>query len=77
MSSVSKFRGTVGDIEIDGDEQIINALIPQIEFSKCVIDLKTLTQAQATFSFKFAKYSEVPMNIAEKVIAAYKASQGE
>src|SRR5699024_4699673 len=58
MSSVSKFRGTVGDIEIDGDEQIINALIPQIEFSKCVIDLKTLTQAQATFSFKFAKYSE-------------------
>lgn len=77
MSSVSKYRGTVGDIEIDGDDQIVNALIPQIEFSKCVIDLKTLTQAQASFKFEFAKYAEVPMMIAEKVIASYKTSQGE
>lgn len=77
MSSVSKYRGTVGDIELDGDEQIIHVLIPQIEFSKCAIDLKTLTQAQASFEFQFAKYAEVPAMIAEKVISAYKASQGE
>ena len=41
------------------------------------MELKTLTQAQATFTSKFARYAEVPMQTAEKVIAAYKASLGE
>ena len=77
MSSISKFRGTVGEMESVDDEQIVSAFIPQIEFSKCVIELKTLTQAQATFTSKFARYAEVPMQTAEKVIAAYKASLGE
>jgi len=77
MSSISKYRGTVGEMESVDDEQIISALIPQIEFSKCVIELKTLTQAQASFTSKFARYAEVPAMTAEKVIAAYKASLGE
>lgn len=77
MSNVSKNRGSVGDMESVDDEQIIAVEIPQIEFSKMVVELKTLTQAQASFSFKFLKYSEVPMLAAEKVIAAYKAAQEE
>ncbi len=77
MSSISKFRGTVGEMESVDDEQIISAFIPQIEFSKCVIDLKTLTQAQASFTSSFARYAEVPLATAEKVIAAYKANQSE
>ncbi len=77
MSSISKFRGAVGEMQSVDDEQIINATIPQIEFSKCVIELKTLTQAQASFTSSFARYAEVPLMTAEKIIAAYKASQGE
>ena len=50
MSSVSKYRGTVGEMESVDDEQIIRASIPQVEFTKCVIELKTLTQAQAQFT---------------------------
>lgn len=77
MSSVSKYRGTVGEMESVDDEQIIRASIPQVEFTKCVIELKTLTQAQAQFTSKFARYAEVPMMTAEKIIAAYKATVNE
>ena len=76
MSSVSKYRGTVGEMESNDDEQVIYATIPQIEFSKCIVELKTLTQAQAQFTSKFARYAEVPAMTAEKVIAAYKSSTG-
>ena len=77
MSSVSKYRGTVGEMESVEDEQIIRASIPQVEFTKCVIELKTLTQAQAQFTSQFARYSEVPAMTAEKIINAYKASLNE
>lgn len=77
MSSVSKYRGTVGEMESVDEEQIIRASIPQVEFTKCVIELKTLTQAQAQFTSKFARYAEVPMMTAEKIIAAYKATVNE
>lgn len=77
MSSVSKYRGTVGEMESVDDEQIIRASIPQVEFTKCVIELKTLTQAQAQFTSKFARYAEVPTMTAEKIIAAYKATVNE
>lgn len=77
MSSVSKYRGTVGEMESVDDEQIIRASIPQVEFTKCVIELKTLTQAQAQFTSKFSRYAEVPMMTAEKIIAAYKATVNE
>ena len=39
------------------------------------IDLKSITQGRGKFTMKFAKYEEVPANIAEKVIAAAKAEK--
>ena len=75
MSNVSKHRGMVGEFSVEGENQVITAEIPQIELSKCVVELKTLTQAQADVSHEFLKYSEVPRDAAEKIVAEYKASQ--
>lgn len=75
MSNVSKHRGMVGEFSVEGENQVITAEIPQIELSKCVIELKTLTQAQADVSHEFLRYAEVPREHAEKIIAEYKASQ--
>lgn len=75
MSNISKHRGMVGEFSVEGDNQVITADIPQIELSKCVIELKTLTQAQADITHSFLRYSEVPRDAAEKIIAEYKASQ--
>ena len=75
MSSVSKHRGLVGEFSVEGDNQVITSEIPQIELSKCVVELKTLTQAQADITHEPLKYAEVPRDQAEKIIAEYKASQ--
>ena len=75
MSNVSKHRGLVGEFSVNGENQVITAEIPQIELSKCVVELKTLTQAQADVVHEFLRYAEVPREQAEKIIAEYKASQ--
>lgn len=74
MSNISKHRGLVGEFSVEGDNQIISAEMPQIELSKCVVELKTLTQAQADITHAFLKYAEVPREQSEKIIAEYKAS---
>ena len=75
MSNISKHRGMVGEFSVEGDNQVITSEIPQIELSKCVIELKTLTQAQADITHSFLRYAEVPRDAAEKIVAEYKASQ--
>ncbi len=75
MSNISKHRGLVGEFSVEGDNQVITSEIPQIELSKCVVELKTLTQAQADITHEFLRYAEVPHELAEKIIAEYKASQ--
>ena len=75
MSNISKHRGMVGEFSVDGDNQVITSEIPQIELSGCVVELKTLTQAQADITHEFLRYAEVPRDQAEKIIAEYKASQ--
>lgn len=74
MSNISKHRGLVGEFSVEGDNQVITSEIPQIELSKCVVELKTLTQAQADITHEFLRYAEVPHELADKIIAEYKAS---
>lgn len=75
MSNISKNRGMVGEISVHEDTQIIECELPQIEFSKCALDLKTLTQAQTEITHEFLRYAEVPRDAAEKIIADYQKAQ--
>ena len=75
MSSISKHRGMVGEFSVEGENQVITSEIPQIELSNCVVELKTLTQAQADVTHEFLRYAEVPRDQAEKIVAEYKAAQ--
>ncbi len=70
MGDLSKRRGIIMGIEPVGEEQYITAEVPQSELSKYIIDLKTMTQAQATFTMKFIRYDEVPSNLVDKIIQA-------
>lgn len=75
MSNISKHRGMVGEFSVEGENQVITSEIPQIELSKCVIELNTLTQAQADITHEFLRYAEVPRDQADKIVAEYKAAQ--
>ena len=41
------------------------------------IVLRALTQGRGYFSFEFVRYEEVPSAIAQKLIDAYKAANGD
>ena len=69
MGDLSKRRGLIMGTEPVGEESYITAEVPQVELAKYIIDLKTMTQAQATFTMKFIRYSEVPNHLVDKIIA--------
>ncbi len=68
MGDLNKRRGLVMGMEPSDEDSVIVAQVPQSEILTYIIDLKTMTQAQASFTSKFLRYDEVPPMIAEKVI---------
>jgi len=75
MGDLSKRRGIIMGIDPIGEEQYITAEVPQSELGKYIIDLKTMTQAQATFTMKFVRYDEVPEMLVDKVVAENKIEE--
>jgi elongation factor G len=62
-------------MEADGDDQIINAHVPQGEVLRYSMDLRSMSQGRGTFERKFAHYEELPRDLQEKVIAAAKTAE--
>ena len=76
IGDMNKKRGKVLGMEAyKGDKQIINAQAPQGEIFKYAIDLKAMTQGQGYFEMEFARYDEVPAQIAQKIIAERNAAK--
>lgn len=75
MGDLNKRRGLITGIEPVGEEQIITADVPQNEIGKYIIDLKTMTQAQASFTMKFARFAEVPAHLVDKIIRENKVEE--
>ena len=70
MGDMNKRRGKILGMEpqVGGGQKVV-AEAPQAEMFKYAISLRSMTQARGTFSMEFARYEEVPMHIAEKIIA--------
>lgn len=70
IGDLNKKRGRVLGMEPCGKLQKITAEVPLAEMFKYATDLRSMTQARGSFSMKFARYEEVPAQIAQKVIEA-------
>ena len=69
MGDLSKRRGRVlGMSPTDDGLQEIIAEVPAAEMCKYATDLRSMTQARGSFDTEFARYEEVPENIAAKII---------
>lgn len=74
MGDMNKRRGKILGMEQQEDgSQLVMAEAPMAEMYTYAIDLKSMTQAKGSFEMEFLRYDEMPMNMAEKVIADYKA----
>ena len=76
MGDMSKRRGRIlGSEPQGGGVTMLIAEAPQAELFKYAINLRSMSQARGSFTMTFERYDEVPANIAQKIIADYKASQ--
>ncbi|MBU5425615.1 elongation factor G [Tissierella pigra] len=73
MGDMNKRRGRILGMEQQDDgSQKVTAEAPHSEMFEYAIDLRAMTQARGSFTMEFARYEEVPSNIAEKIIAESK-----
>jgi len=76
MGDMNKRRGRILGMEPQEDGyQLVIAEAPQAELFEYAIDLRSMTQARGSFRMEFARYEEVPGNIAEKIIEEAKANK--
>lgn len=68
MGDLNRRRGILQGIDDSPSGKLIHAEVPLSEMFGYATDLRSMTQGRATYSMEFAKYSEVPANIAEQII---------
>lgn len=69
MGDINKRRGKILGMEPDDKgRQVIYAEAPQSETFKYAIDLRSMTQGRGFFEMELEKYSEVPQQLASKII---------
>ncbi len=71
-------RGRVAGIEADENEpgiQVVTADVPLVGMGDYVTTLRAMTQGRGRFDYEFARYEEVPANLADKIIAEAKSRQ--
>ena len=72
MGDLNSRRGKIQGMEPSNGMQMIRAQVPMAEMFRYAIDLRSMTQGRGFFLMKFARYEEVPFQIAEKIIEAAK-----
>lgn len=78
MGEVNKRRGRVlGMSPADNGTQVVEAEVPMAEMGDFSTFIRQITQGRGSFEFSFARYEDVPANVAQKVIEKAKADMAE
>ncbi len=77
IGDLNKRRGQMQGMDSRNGAQVIKALVPLAEMFGYVTILRTLTSGRATSTMEFSHFSETPRNIADEVLAKYKAMKAE
>ncbi len=72
---INQRRGVIVDSTDENNMSVVNAEVPLSEMFGFSTILRSSTQGKAEFSMEFLKYGKVPGNIAEELIAKYKAEK--
>ena len=68
MGDLNRRRGILQGVDDSQSGKLIHAEVPLSEMFGYATDLRSMSQGRATYSMEFAKYNEVPANIAEQII---------
>ena len=62
-------RGRILGMGLEDGMQVISAEAPQVELFRYAADLRSMTGGRGSFEMEYARYEQVPANIAQKVVA--------
>ncbi len=68
VGDLNRRRGMIDGMDENPAGKIIRAAVPLAEMFGYATDLRSATQGRATFTMEFARYAEVPDNIAQGII---------
>ncbi len=68
MGDLSSRRGRIEGMNMQGNVQVINAMVPLKEMFGYSTDLRSASQGRATYSMQFDHYEDVPNSIAEEIM---------
>ena len=68
IGDLSRRRGKLAGQEPRGNALVVSATVPLSEMFGYVGDLRSATQGRASYTMQFARYEEVPANIAEEIV---------
>jgi len=72
IGDINGRRGKVLGMDTEGKHQIIKAEVPLAEVLRYSFDLTSMTGGRGSFQMEHSHYEEVPVQLAEKIIAASK-----
>jgi len=68
MGDLNRRRGILQGIDDSPSGKIIHAEVPLSDMFGYATDLRSMSQGRATYSMEFAKYAELPGNIAQQIV---------
>lgn len=68
MSDMNKRRGRILGMEPKGEMQVVQCEVPTSEMARYATDLKAMTQGAGWYTIEFARYEQMPENLAQRVI---------
>lgn len=74
ISDFNTRRGRVQGMDSDAGRSVVTAYVPQAEMLRYSNDLRSMTGGRGVYTMEFSSYEVVPANIAQPIIAAFKAA---
>ena len=70
-------RGRIIGMSMEEGLEVINAEVPMAEMHKYTTELRSMTQGRGAFEIEFARYEQVPANLANEIIAKNHSEEEE
>jgi elongation factor G len=77
MTDLQGRRAVIMGMDSEGNYQKIMAKVPLAELNRYSTALSSITSGRATYTMKFAEYSQVPGDIQDKLLKAYEEQEKE
>ena len=69
IGNINSIRGQVQGMELRGNAQVIDAVVPLATMFGYVNTLRSMTQGRAQYSMQFSHYDQVPVSVANEIIS--------